>query len=71
MVVVGFAGPPDPDALRGVLGIPPEFHPIGVIPVGHPLPDRPSPSLRRGWRSLDEFVRWDGWASAGDSPASL
>jgi nitroreductase len=70
-LAAGFAGPPDPDALRAVLGIPPEFHPIGVIPVGHPLPDRRSPSLRRGWRSLDEFVRWDSWGSVGDRAASL
>lgn len=60
-LAAGFAGPPDPDALRAVLGIPPEFHPIGVIPVGRPLPDRRSPSLKRGWRPLDEFARWEGW----------
>jgi nitroreductase len=66
-LAAGFAGPPDPDALRAVLGIPPDFHPIGVIPVGKPLPDVRSPSLKRGWRSLDEFARWDGW----ESPSAL
>jgi nitroreductase len=70
-LAAGFAGPPDPDALRTVLGMPAEFHPIGVIPVGHPLPDRRSPSLRRGRRSLAEFVRWDGWDGAPAEPASL
>ena len=57
----GFAGARDVDALRAVLDIPPDFHPVGVIPVGYALPDRRSPSLRRGWRPLDEFVRWEGW----------
>lgn len=62
-LAAGFAGPTDPPALRAVLGIPGEFHPIGVIPVGHPLPDVRSPSLKRGWQSLDEFVRWEGWGT--------
>ena len=30
---------PDVDALRACLGIPEEFAPIGVMPVGRPLPD--------------------------------
>jgi nitroreductase len=64
-LAAGFAGPQDVPALKAVLGLPDEFHPIGVIPVGRPLPDRPSPSLRRGWRPLDEFVRWDDWSSSG------
>ena len=25
------------------------------------LPDVKSPSLTRGWRSLDEFAHWDAW----------
>ena len=66
-LAAGFAGPPDPDALREVLGIPPDFHPVGVIPIGHPLPDVRSPSLKRGWRTLDEFARWNGW----ESPSAL
>lgn len=70
-LAAGFAGPPDPDALRSVLGIPPAFHPIGVIPVGRPLPDQRSPSLRRGWRPLEDFVRRDGWGPADDPSASL
>jgi nitroreductase len=60
-LAAGFAGPPDPDAVREVLGIPEEFHPVGVIPVGRPLPDVRSPSLQRGWRPLGEFARWEGW----------
>jgi nitroreductase len=58
----GFVGPPEgPDALRAVLGIPDEFTPIGVMPVGLPLPDVRSPSLKRGWVAFEEFARWDRW----------
>ena len=58
----GFVGTDDLDRLRGVLGIPTEFTPIGVMPVGRPLPDVRSPSLKRGWVPFDEFARWERWA---------
>ena len=58
----GFAGAFDPDAIRLLLGIPGEFVPIGVMPVGRPLPDVRSPSLKRGWVPFEEFVRFDGWS---------
>ena len=51
----------DSRALRGVLGLPDEFHPIGVIPVGPPLPDVRSPSLKRGWVPFEDFAHWDRW----------
>ncbi len=58
----GFAGPAEGiAALRSVLGIPDEFVPIGVMPVGRPLPDVRSPSLRRGWVRFEDFARWDRW----------
>ena len=58
----GFAGPVDGVApLRELLGVPDEFTPIGVMPVGIPLPDVRSPSLRRGWIPFEQFARWDGW----------
>ena len=60
-LAAGFAGPIDIPALRSVLGLPDEFHPIGVIPVGRPLPDVRSPSLKRGWVPFEEFVRWERW----------
>jgi nitroreductase len=47
--------------LRRVLGIPAEFAPIGVMPVGRPRPDVRSPSLRRGWVPFESFAHWDGW----------
>jgi nitroreductase len=60
-LAAGFAGPQDVPALRAVLDIPDEFHPIGVIPIGYPLPDVRSPSLKRGWLPLDEFAHWERW----------
>ena len=57
----GFIGPAIVDCLRAYLGIPDEFVPIGVMPVGKPLPDVRSPSLKRGWVPFDEFARWDHW----------
>jgi nitroreductase len=59
----GFAGS-DADGLRqikAVLGIPDEFEPIGVMPVGRPLPDVRSPSLKRGWVPFEQFAHWDRW----------
>lgn len=58
----GFAGPVDGVApLREALGIPDEFAPIGVMPVGIPLPDVRSPSLKRGWVPFEAFARWERW----------
>jgi nitroreductase len=59
-LAAGFAGG-DFDGLRSELGMPDEFTPVGVIPVGRPLADKKSPSLKRGWRQLDEFAHWETW----------
>jgi nitroreductase len=56
----GFVGP-DVEPLKAQLGIPAEFTPIGVMPVGRPLPDVRSPSLRRGWVAFEDFAHWDHW----------
>jgi len=56
----GFVGP-DIEPLRAYLTIPDEFVPIGVMPVGRPLPDVRSPSLKRGWVPFEDFARWDRW----------
>jgi len=56
----GFVGP-DIEPLRAYLGIPDEFVPIGVMPVGRPLPDVRSPSLKRDWVPFEQFARWDRW----------
>jgi nitroreductase len=57
----GFAGAHDLDALRALLGIPAEVTPVGVIPIGHRAPDKPSPSLKRGRKPETEFVHRERW----------
>jgi nitroreductase len=57
----GFVGTDDLDALNAALGIPAEFTPIGVMPVGRPMPDVRSPSLKRGWVPFEQFARWERW----------
>jgi nitroreductase len=56
----GFVGP-DIEPLKAQLGIPEEFTPIGVMPVGRALPDVRSPSLKRGWVPFEAFARWEAW----------
>jgi nitroreductase len=63
-LAAGFAGSPDPAriaTLKEELGIPADFAPVGLIPVGRPLPDRRSPSLKRGWVPAASFARWELW----------
>ena len=47
--------------LGALLGIPDDYSPVGLIPVGRPLPDKRSPSLKRGWVPNPEFARWEAW----------
>jgi nitroreductase len=48
-------------AFREAFGVPPEYTPVGVVAVGYPAPDRPSTSLRRGRRPMDEVVHLGSW----------
>ena len=57
----GFVGTDDLVGLRTALGLPDEFTPIGVMPVGIPVPDKRSPSLKRGWVPFEQFARWERW----------
>jgi nitroreductase len=59
-LAAGFAGTHDLDGLRSLLGIPGEVTPVGVIPIGHPAPDKRSPSLKRGRKPMQTVVRWIG-----------
>ena len=60
-LAAGFLGTHRGPELQALLDIPADFVPVGVITVGHPLPDRRSGSLKRGWVPQDEFARWEGW----------
>src|SRR5947207_407445 len=60
-LAAGFAGAFDLDALRSLLGIPAEVTPVGVVPIGHRAPDKPSPSLKRGRKAEGDYVRHEKW----------
>lgn len=60
-LAAGFAGVHGLDGLADLLGIPAGVHPLGVVTIGHPAPDRRSGSLARGWRPLDEVVAEERW----------
>jgi len=60
-LAAGFLGLADYTELKKELGIPPDQQPVGVITVGHPLPDRRSGSLKRGWVPRDDFAHWERW----------
>ncbi|HEX2902860.1 MAG TPA: nitroreductase family protein [Jatrophihabitans sp.] len=45
-------------AIREAFGIPEHLRIVGVISLGHPAPDRTSPSLKRGRRGLDTVVSY-------------
>lgn len=60
-LAAGFAGIWDIDALKDFLSIPDEVTPMGVIPIGHPAPDKRSPSLKRGRRPKGEVIHKEKW----------
>jgi len=60
-LAAGFAGAHDLDALRALLGIPTEVTPVGVIPIGHPAKDVPSPSLKRGRKADADYIHHERW----------
>lgn len=51
-------------AVRGAFAVPEAFTPIGAIALGHRAPDRPSGSLERGRRSVEEVVHRGRFRSA-------
>lgn len=60
-LVTAFAGSANLDALRSLLKMPVEVTPVGVIAVGYRAPDVPSPSLKRGRKSDQEYVHYEAW----------
>lgn len=60
-LAAGFAGAFEPAEIRAALNIPDEWLPVGVIPIGHPAPDKRSPSLKRGRVADEVFLHHDKW----------
>ena len=58
-LAAGFLGSHAMPELKEHLGVPDAVSPIGIVTLGHPLPDRKSGSLRRGRRTDD--VHWEQW----------
>jgi nitroreductase len=48
-------------ALQAAFGVPEPWRGIGTIAVGHPAPDRPSPSAGRPRRPLPDVVHRGSW----------
>lgn len=59
----------DTPALRDLLGLPDDVEPLGLVTVGHAAPDRPSGSVGRGRRPLDEVVHRGRWRRDGTPQA--
>ncbi len=55
-LAAGFLGVHSVPDLKGLLELPDEMSPIGVVTIGHPAPDRRSGSLQRGHRSDFETI---------------
>jgi FMN reductase [NAD(P)H] len=49
------------DRLRDLLGMPEDVLIVGVVTVGYPAPEPKRGSSRRGWKPLEEVVRWERW----------
>lgn len=67
-LAAAFAGAPDLTPLRTLLRIPPEVTPVGVIPLGYPAPDQPSPSLRRGRKPAAQQIFFEHWDPQPSEP---
>lgn len=61
-MAAGFIGAHRLEGIRGLLNIPREVIPIGLVTIGYPAPDRRSSSLAAGRRPLDEVVHWERWS---------
>ena len=61
-LAAGFLGAHAIPGLHDLLGIPAEVEVVGVVTVGHPLPDRQSSSLDRGPRPAAEVTHREHWS---------
>jgi nitroreductase len=47
--------------LAGLLGIPDDVLPIGILTLGKAAPETSQGSAKRGWKPLEDVVRWERW----------
>lgn len=64
-LAAGFLGVHALPELAGLLGLPPDQVPIGIITVGYPEPDRRSSSLDRAPDPANITIHRDGWSKVG------
>jgi nitroreductase len=62
-LAAGFLGVHSVPELSGLLGLPPDHSPIGVVTLGHPAPDRRSSSLDRPRKTAEDVIHRDRWKS--------
>ena len=49
------------DELRELLGMPSDVAPVAVLTIGREGKDTSQGSAKRGWKPLDDVVRWERW----------
>jgi nitroreductase len=49
------------DELRELLHIPPDVTPVAVLTIGKEGKDTVQGSAKRGWKPLEDVVRWERW----------
>lgn len=60
-LAAAFSGVFNVAEMKELLGIPPHFHPVGVISIGRGGKDIKSPSLKRGRRPASEVIHYERW----------
>lgn len=60
-LAAGFLGAHRLEGVQELLGLPEGVHPVGLVTLGLPAPDRPSSSVRRGRRALSELMHRERW----------
>lgn len=60
-LAAAFTGVFDVQGMKELLGIPAQFHPVGVISIGRGAEDVKSYSLKRGRRKWADLVHYDKW----------
>ncbi|HEU0303760.1 MAG TPA: nitroreductase family protein [Gaiellaceae bacterium] len=57
----GIFGTHDWDGLRALLGMPDDVQPVAVLTIGRPGRETVQGSAKRGWKPIDDVVRWERW----------